>query len=224
MAGEKQERKYLWVIILLLLLLLGLLVFFSYLWQQWLAQGEKLEKARSQLEAEFNQLKQETKELKNKLAEMVESASTSTESATKPKTTKKTSLKILRECGYIKKIYKKGGRYYLDIDYIQFLTGEAANEAAREDGEIGPGETVPNDYYIRNVNPKIRTFLIDNNVEVFIQTIPGPEMTIEFVGKKSTDFASFKQRFETENASRNMPHWITLEDSVVVKIEEQYVP
>lgn len=208
---------------LFLLLLLGLLVFFSYLWQQWLAQGKELEKARAQLETEFEKLKQETKELKDKLTEMAESASSSTESP-KLKITVKKRPKTTKECGLIKKIYLKSGRYYLDIDYIQFLTGEAASQAAREDGEIGPGESVPNDYYIRNVNPRIRTFPIDKDVKVFIQTIPGPEMTIEFVGSQSTDFASFKQRFETANASRKMPHWITLKNNVVIKIEEQYVP
>jgi len=35
-----------------------------------------------------------------------------------------------RQMGHIKKIYVKGGKNYLDIDYIQWLTGEAAEKAS----------------------------------------------------------------------------------------------
>jgi hypothetical protein len=220
-----EKRKRFWLIVLLLLLLLGLLCTTSYLWWQSSSQRKKLEREKAELQSELEKAEERIKSLKDKLAEAERtppSAVTTSEAKGEEKTTKVT--KTVKKCGYIKKIYLKGGKYYLDIDYIQFLTGDEAYEAALEDGVITTGEPVPNDYYIRNVNPKIRTFPIDENVEVFIETIPGPEMTIKYVGKQSLDFATFKQRFETENASREMPHWITLQDSVVVKIEEQYVP
>ena len=42
----------------------------------------------------------------------------------------------------------------ITFDLIQFFTGEAATKAAAEDGQ---GSPAPNDYYIRNVNPRLRT-------------------------------------------------------------------
>jgi hypothetical protein len=40
------------------------------------------------------------------------------------------------------------------VDLVQWFTGEAATKAAAEDGEESPP---PNDYYVRNVNPRLRT-------------------------------------------------------------------
>ena len=39
-----------------------------------------------------------------------------------------------KQIGYIKKVYAKSGKNYLSIDYIQWLTGDAAEKAMREDG------------------------------------------------------------------------------------------
>jgi hypothetical protein len=45
----------------------------------------------------------------------------------------------------------------IGFDKVDFLTGQEAVEAAREAGYIGPDEdSVPNDYYVRNVNPLVR--------------------------------------------------------------------
>ena len=40
------------------------------------------------------------------------------------------------------------------FDLVQWFSGDAATKAAAEDGEESPP---PNDYYIRNVNPRLRT-------------------------------------------------------------------
>jgi hypothetical protein len=42
------------------------------------------------------------------------------------------------------------------IDVVQFFFGDAATEAARADGstDLPP----PNDHWIRNVNPELRTY------------------------------------------------------------------
>ena len=55
-------------------------------------------------------------------------------------------------------------------DYAQWLTGDAANQAALEDGAIGEGETVPNDYYIRNQNPQLRTLPVAPEVAINLPT------------------------------------------------------
>jgi hypothetical protein len=124
--------------------------------------------------------------------------------------------------GIIKSVDATNGTLVFDLE--QFFSGDAANQAAREDGVIGPDESVPNDYYLRNVNPKLRTVPISSDLQIvlikwsnccdhtfspnlatFAQAFPGPGPTDDFRGSSS-------------------PYWLTVENSVIVKIEEQYLP
>ena len=52
--------------------------------------------------------------------------------------------------GYVRSLVRIGSRYRMRFDPALWLSGQTANRAAIEDGVIAPGETVPNDYYIRN--------------------------------------------------------------------------
>ncbi len=211
---KRWARKFPWLIVLLVLMVGATTGISIYWWQKSL-----LEKERSQYETELKRASQKIQELESKMARLepeIEEVPTTTAPgavAAEPEITK--------ECGILKRVYTSGSKNYLDIDYVQFLTGEKADEAAREDGEIGPGEHVPNDYYIRNVNPKIRTFEIGEDVEIVVETYP---ITTEgfVLRKQELDFATFKQAFENNEVTTLF--WITLRDGVVVKIEEQYVP
>jgi hypothetical protein len=59
----------------------------------------------------------------------------------------------------------------IDVDYAQWLSGEEAAQAAFEDGYIDSVEEgVPNDYYIRNVNPLVRTLPLNDEVAVWLVT------------------------------------------------------
>lgn len=126
-----------------------------------------------------------------------------------------------RQIGFLRRVFTKSGRYYLTIDYVQFLTGQAAVKAAVEDGEIKAGETLDNDYYVRNQNPKLRTFTIKAGIPVTVETyVP--------TGKASVSLAEFKAAMSPSDANnssmRAAPWWITLKDSTVTKIAEQYIP
>lgn len=93
---------------------------------------------------------------------------------------------------------------------------------------IAPGEHVPNDYYIRNVNPRIRKLEADKGVKVFVETYNEVEREGIIVRKRPLDFKTFKQVFETNDPNNQVmiqnPYWITLQDIIVVKIEEQFRP
>lgn len=76
---------------------------------------------------------------------------------------------------YITKIYQKNGKWFADVDYIQFLTGEKGLAEAKKRG-LAERETdengrehyfLPNDYTILNDNTKIRTFEIEPSAEIF---------------------------------------------------------
>lgn len=127
-------------------------------------------------------------------------------------------------------------------DYAQWLTGTEANQAAFEDGVIGSVEEgVPNDYYIRNVNPRLRTLPIAGDVAVWLVSAPaGP---VETVAVEVDEWlALFNDGvpwdYETEEPpSFEPPHydyfgsgvvyagyWLFIVDGEVVAIERQYVP
>ena len=132
-----------------------------------------------------------------------------------------------------RKLNVKDGRHFghivsinstdVTFDPAEFLTGEAANKAARKDGAIGPNETVPNDYYIVDKNHRAGTIRISMDVEVFIDTlrdgIPGPAPAeINFL---SCAFSS-GDPIDANHVSNG--YWLTVKGGLVTKIEEQYVP
>lgn len=111
----------------------------------------------------------------------------------------------------------------LTVDVIQFLTGQAAIDAHDADHPDEPGGP-PNDYYIVNVNPRLRTLEVAADVTVSLVRLHedgdadlGPGTWAEL-----TDYLAVDPP-EDDRLSWN-PYWITLEDGIVVAIEEQYLP
>ncbi|MFA5925660.1 MAG: hypothetical protein WC831_01890 [Parcubacteria group bacterium] len=131
-----------------------------------------------------------------------------------------------RQIGYIKKVYAKNGVDYIDIDYIQWLTGTEAEKAMREDGECPKtGECVVlDDYYIRNVNSLIRTFEIAADAEITMQTY-----SMEKTGKIQPEKISFDQlsRLFAPSADprfKDVPYIVEISSNKITKINEQYIP
>jgi hypothetical protein len=131
-----------------------------------------------------------------------------------------------RQIGYIKKVYIKGGKSYLDIDYIQWLTGDAAEKAMRQDGECPKtGECIVlNDYYIRNLNPLMRTFEISPDVTITMQTYD-----METTGQVQAESINLSQFGQIWNGSmkpnlKSVPYIVEIQNQQITKINEQYVP
>jgi len=129
--------------------------------------------------------------------------------------------------GYLKKIYTKGGKNYIDIDYIQWLSGDVAEKAMREDGQCPKkGECIVlNDYYIRNQNPLIRTFEVAPEAEILAHDFGSDYTTGKW--NQSWDFYQFSQYF---NSSANNGYWdyapfhVEIGNNQIIKITEQYIP
>jgi hypothetical protein len=113
----------------------------------------------------------------------------------------------------------------VEFDLAYFLTGEEANAAAEERGDEVP---VPNDYYIVNDNPKLRTLGVAPNLEIVLydwerccdETIVGSlEGLAEAIngGEPVTVDGHLYQ-------GPLSPYWLTVEDGAVTRIEEQYLP
>jgi len=113
-----------------------------------------------------------------------------------------------KQIGYIKKVYDKDGKKYMDIDYIQWLNGVAAEKAIEEDGHCrNENDCTPdNGYYIRNQNPQIRTLEIYKNADIF-------------------DEFGFSAKMDIVKPSTVNPYNIELsDDNVVIRITKQYIP
>lgn len=128
-----------------------------------------------------------------------------------------------RQFGYIHDVQPVQDGFAIVFDLAQFLTGDEADQAAREDGVIGPGEHVPNDYYIRNVNPLLRTVFAPADVQLKIVDWKHCCDTID------GDMALFVQSFRAGSAGPNYrgsasPYWLTVDGGDVTAIEEQYLP
>jgi hypothetical protein len=110
----------------------------------------------------------------------------------------------------------------LVLDLAYFLTGAEANEAADEHGDEVP---VPNDYYIVNDNPKLRTLDVAPDVEVLVidwgNCCELQEGEIQpFVDAFATEDHAWDAMYQGSDSW----YWLTVEDGVVVEIEEQYLP
>jgi hypothetical protein len=125
--------------------------------------------------------------------------------------------------GYITGAYSQNGKNYIDIDYADVLTGDAAAQRAIMDGAqidqngnlIWPGgEAVNTEWYVVNSNPKIRTFELSESCS--IQIFGATQML-------DVSFPEFQERltdFGYDYYQTYMFVWIDVQDGVVVSIEE----
>jgi hypothetical protein len=134
-----------------------------------------------------------------------------------------------KQIGFIKKAYAKSGKNYLDIDYIQWLTGDVAEKALREDGQCPKtGECIVyDDYYIRNQNPLIRTFEISPDAKIVMQTFSAEQTGIVMNNEEIT-FNQFRNIFSSGSESdfhlKDVPYIVEISNQQIVKITEQYIP
>ena len=129
-----------------------------------------------------------------------------------------------RHFGYIRDVAVDGARVELSFDLAEFLTGTDAERAAREDGRIGPDETVDNDYYVRNRNDRVRTLPVAPDAEIVVVRW---DDCCETVAAELEPFvAAFAPGAEPSGRYRGpgSQYWLTVSSGIVTRIEEQYVP
>lgn len=125
-----------------------------------------------------------------------------------------------REFAFIDSV-TTGGSPTVVADYAQFLTGTEAEKAAAEAGDEPP----PNDFYIANVDPRLRTLRVASGLTV--RLVSRPDGTVD-VGTYTVPLSTWAKHFasptEMNSAIRTAPYWLTVESGVVTAIEEQYLP
>jgi hypothetical protein len=127
--------------------------------------------------------------------------------------------------GYIRSVSTAGPAATLAFDEAQLLTGKEAQKAAAEDGAVPSGETVPNDYYIRNPDKTTRTLRISDDAEITAKRCDlcrggKPGELDPFLAS----FTKSGQTYADPYRGKESLYWLTIKDGQVVAIDEQYVP
>ena len=120
--------------------------------------------------------------------------------------------------GYVRKAYTKDGKNYIDIDYVQFLTGQAAIDAAKTAGDAEQDDHgnwyVPNDYYIVNDNNQLRTFEVGTSASIKLD---------QGTSKKTITFAKLKSMGPTFGDGEMLMH-CNVVNGIVTSLLQQFVP
>jgi hypothetical protein len=103
------------------------------------------------------------------------------------------------------------GRRRVTFDLIQFYQGDAATREAAKDHQESPP---PNDSYLRNVNPRLRTLWVRNDAAVTVNGLLGTQQAVPVaLAKLATLTRTYSPVF-----------WVTVRHDQVVRIAEQWSP
>jgi len=109
-------------------------------------------------------------------------------------------------------------QHKITFDLIQFYWGEDATQEAAKDHQESPP---PNDYYIRNINPRLRTLPVRSDAAITTNTL-----TAGYTGSATKDIRLplWRLAIVLQANHNSPPFWITVDHGQVVKIAEQYIP
>jgi hypothetical protein len=124
--------------------------------------------------------------------------------------------------GYFPAVVSAKAPIQLSFDRAQFLSGKEADKAAAEHHDETP---VPNDYYIVNDNPLLRTVTLSASVRVTgslgLNSYSGDGDRVEPAARTVEQLLGF---LGTEQGKGTGFHLVYGAGGVVVSIEEQYQP
>ena len=106
-------------------------------------------------------------------------------------------------------------RVRLDLAYF-YQGGRAEREAAERGDEVVSG------YYVVNDNPRLRTLVLADEVEV--EYIPATQCCELQSGDIDAWVEAVLESNPTDYAGTNAPWWFTVEGGKVTRIEQQYLP
>lgn len=124
-----------------------------------------------------------------------------------------------RHAAFVKAARKVDGRLVLDLDYVLFLTGPEAEDAAEADGAEPP----PNDFYIVNDSPRVRTVPVASDAALTVTMDAGAALVPEGMAMPLGVWVAALDGPHGE-AFRSTPYWVTITDGTVTAISQQYVP
>jgi hypothetical protein len=142
------------------------------------------------------------------------------QASTSPSTS--AALEDGRHFGYVRSVDPNAGTIEFDLAY--FLSGKEANDAYHAAGGTGP---VPNDHFVVNDNPMLRTLTLSPDLR--LRLLDWNHCCETFF---DGDLSLFAQAIEQQDDVTDgdliyrgkSSWWVTVKDGVVTQIEEQYSP
>ncbi len=118
-------------------------------------------------------------------------------------------------------------------DYAEWLTGDEAAQAAREDGALPPQQPEDEGFYIRNLDPSTQVVTLADTPVIVLWACyqePLPCLTREAVDAET--WADLMADPESDYnlvgwwwyGDGDLPYWLTIDDGVVVQVTEHYLP
>jgi hypothetical protein len=105
-------------------------------------------------------------------------------------------------------------RRMISVDLIQFYWGDDATREAAKDHQESPP---PNDYYIRNINPRLRTLPVRADAIITVNSLG-------YGGQAEHPVSLARLGILTRPKDDWPPFWITVRHGQIVKITQQWVP
>lgn len=131
----------------------------------------------------------------------------------------------LTQFGYVTAVTPTGSAYTLRFDPALWLEGRTANAAAAADGQIKPGQPVPNDYYIRDPDHKLLTFRLPANAHV---TVLVNLQTTKITVAKLAQLLSARSKYPCTPYQLRLPcrlgFWLGYRIDTVTSLDQQYQP
>lgn len=131
---------------------------------------------------------------------------------------------VSAQYGYVRSLARAGNAHRLRFDPALWLTGETANRAAREDGVVGPGETVPNDYYIRNESRRTLTYLVPRTARVTVVALRSGVPRSIRISVAQLARAAGGESIGIPLYGRTLGYWARIEGDRVLRLDQQYQP
>ncbi|HEX4745854.1 MAG TPA: hypothetical protein VFU99_03130 [Gaiellaceae bacterium] len=128
--------------------------------------------------------------------------------------------------GYVRTVTRTGTTYRLRFDPALWLTGSTAQRAAVEDGVLGPGEPVPNDYYIRNESKRQLTYVLPRTARVTVVTTSpaGLQRSTRVTVDELAALTKGRNPRGLKLYGRNLGYWARIVIDRVVALDQQYQP
>lgn len=130
----------------------------------------------------------------------------------------------LSQYGHVKSLVRSGSSYRLRFDPAFWLGGVTANRAAAEDGLVQPGETVPNDYYVRDESRKVLSYVLPATARITVLdgrlrsfSITPAQLAEVLKGRNPTG----RRLYDRTNG---LGYWALLRVDTVRSLDQQYQP
>jgi hypothetical protein len=134
---------------------------------------------------------------------------------------------VVTQFGYIKSLALRGGSYQLKLNPAFFLQGETANAAAVAAGELKPGQTVPDDYFIVRVPARtILTYRVPPGTPVTVLTINSrsTKITVRQLAQILRGTSPLKPKLMDRGPKFFLGYWLRIKFDTVISIDQQFQP